>query len=120
MDLLKKKELRQKRIWRIRKKVKGTESRPRLCVHFSNQHIYVQAIDDEAGKTLVSVSTLNKEVRAKKIANNIEGATNLGQIFGTKAIEAGISNVVFDRNGRLYHGTVKAFADSARKAGLKF
>ena len=120
MDLLKKKQLRQKRIWRIRKKVKGTETHPRLCVHFSNQHIYAQVIDDDAGKTMVSLSTLNKEVRADKLSSNSDSAKKLGQLFGKKAKESGITRVVFDRNGRLFHGAVKAFAEAAREVGLKF
>ena len=120
MDLLKKKQLRQKRIWRIRKKVKGTESSPRLCVHFSNQHIYAQVINDDVGTTVVSLSTLNKDVRTDKLSSNLESAKKLGHLFGKKAKEAGVARVVFDRNGRLYHGAIKAFADATRKEGLEF
>lgn len=120
MNLIKKNILRQKRVWRIRKKVQGTAERPRVCVHFSNKHIYAQAIDDVAGKTLVSLSTLSKELREENLSANIAGATRLGELFGAKAKEAGIASVVFDRNGRRYHGTVKAFAEATRKAELQF
>jgi len=120
MELKQKIKLRQKRIWRIRKKVVGTVARPRLCVHFSNKHIYAQAIDDKSGKTLVSLTTLSKDVQSEKLASNISSATRLGKLFGEKSTAAGLSDVVFDRNGRLYHGCVKAFADAAREAGLKF
>src|SRR5690606_38965607 len=109
MHLEKKLQLRQKRIWRIRKKITGTAERPRLCVTFTNQHIYVQAIDDEAGKTLSSVSSLAKDLRDEKIRPNMDGAVKLGKIFAEKAKTAGVSSVVFDRHGRPYHGRVKAF-----------
>jgi len=115
-----KQTLRQKRIWRIRKKVSGTAERPRLCVSFSNKHIYVQAIDDTTGKTLVSVSSLNKDVRDEKFKANKESATELAKRFAEKAKAAGIESVVFDRHGRPYHGRVKVFAEAAREAGLKF
>lgn len=120
MKVNKKQQIEQKRIWRIRKKIKGTQNRPRLCVHFSNKHIYAQAIDDEAGRTLLSLSTLSKEIQEKKITNNVAGAKEIGKIFGEKAKEKGINVVVFDRNGRLYHGAVKAFAEASREAELKF
>lgn len=120
MNLERKKMLRQKRVWRIRKKIAGTAERPRLCVTFSNHHIYAQAIDDTAGRTLVSVSTLDKALRDEKLAANVAGATKLGQLLGEKAKEAGIESVVFDRHGRRYHGRVKQFADAARAAGIKF
>jgi large subunit ribosomal protein L18 len=120
MNLERKKMLRQKRIWRIRKKVTGTTARPRLCVTFSNQHVYAQAIDDEQGRTLVAVSSLSKEVREEKLGANRAGAASLGKLIGEKAKAAGIEAVVFDRHGRRYHGRVKEFADAARAAGLKF
>ena len=120
MNLLKKEQLRQKRIWRIRKKIKGTVSSPRLCVHFSNHHIYAQEINDDVGKTVVSLSTLNKDIRKDNLSINVESARNLGHLFGKKAKDAGIKRVVFDRNGRLYHGAVKAFADATREEGLVF
>lgn len=120
MKLERKKMLRQKRVWRIRKKVKGTDECPRLCVHFSNKHITIQAIDDDAEKTLLSLSTLTKDLKDKGLTANVQSAKELGRLFGEKAKEAGMSRVVFDRNGRLYHGAVKAFADASREAGLKF
>jgi large subunit ribosomal protein L18 len=120
MNLIKKRILRQKRVWRIRKKIQGTAERPRICAHFSNKHIYAQAIDDVAGKTLVNLSTLSKELRDENLTANTAGATRLGELFGAKVKEAGYSEVVFDRNGRRYHGTVKAFAEAVRKAELKF
>ncbi len=120
MDLIKKRQLRQRRVWRIRKKIRGTSERPRLCVHFSNKHIYAQAIDDTNGRTLIYLSTLGKELRDEKLKSNRTGAVRLGEVFGQKAKDAGISSVVFDRNGRIYHGSIKDFADATRKAGLQF
>jgi large subunit ribosomal protein L18 len=120
MKLDQKRNLRQKRVWRIRKKVRGTAERPRLCVHFSNKHINAQAIDDVTGKTVFSLTTMSKEIKDEKLTANRAGAEKLGELFGTKAKEAGIKAVVFDRNGRPYHGTVKTFAEAARKAGLEF
>lgn len=117
---IKKAELRQKRIWRTRKKVTGTAARPRLCVHFSGKHIYAQAINDELGHTLVFVSTVEKELKSQKLAANKAGAATLAKAFADKAKAAGITSVVFDRNGRRFHGTVKAFADAAREAGIAF
>lgn len=116
----KKLQLRQKRIWRVRRKISGTAERPRLCVSFTNKHIYAQAIDDEAGRTLLYVSTLGKELREQKLAANKAGAEALGKTFGERAKAAGMVKVVFDRHGRRYHGTVKTFADAARAAGLEF
>jgi len=118
MKIQKKTDLAQKRRWRIRKKVIGTAERPRLSVHFSNKNIYAQAIDDSNGHTLVFVSTLAKE--QKDQSANLAGSEALGKAFGTKAKDAGITKVVFDRNGRQYHGCVKTFADAAREAGLEF
>jgi len=120
MNITKKRELEQKRRWRIRRKVAGTTERPRLTVHFSNKHIYAQCINDENGTTLVSLSTLDASLRSEKNAANVEGATSLAKAFSQKVIDADISKVVFDRNGRRYHGCVKAFADAAREAGLDF
>lgn len=120
MKIQKKRELEQKRRWRIRKKVVGTAERPRLSVHFSNKHIYAQAINDDEGKTLVFASTIAKELRAQNLKANIDGASILGKSFGEKAKESGIGKVVFDRNGRKYHGCVKTFAEAAREAGLDF
>lgn len=120
MKLEHKQLLKQKRRWRIRKKVVGTPARPRLCVHFSQQHIYAQCIDDSAGKTLVYVSTLAKDLREQGVRPNVEGAKKLGVMVAEKAKAAGIEAVVFDRAGRLYHGCVKAFAEAAREGGLQF
>ena len=102
---------RIKRHRRIRNKISGTAQQPRLAVFRSNKHMYAQIIDDTVGKTLVSASTLQKDVKA---------AAYLGTVIGKKAVEAGIESVVFDRGGYIYHGKVKALADAAREAGLKF
>ncbi len=120
MKIEHKNKLLQKRRWRIRKKVSGTSERPRLSVCFTNKHIYAQCIDDTEGKTLVFLSSLNGDLKAKKISANIEGAKAFGEAFADKAKAAGIAKVVFDRNGRLYHGSVKTFADTVRSAGLEF
>lgn len=112
--------LQQKRRWRIRKKVSGTAERPRLAVHFSGKHLYAQCIDDEASATLVFLSTLDKGLRDENVKNNQEGVRKVAQALAEKAKAAGISRVVFDRSGRLYHGRVKLFADTAREAGLEF
>ena len=120
MKTVYKAQLLQKRKWRIRKKVTGTAVRPRLSVKFSGKHIYAQAIDDAAGKTLVFLSTLDAEVKKSKVKGNVSGAKSLGVAFAAKAKAAGITSVVFDRNGRLYHGRVKTFADAAREGGLQF
>lgn len=112
--------LRQKRVWRIRKKVSGTAERPRLCVSFTNKHIYAQAINDEAGHTLLTLSTLGKDLRSENMGANRESAIALGKAFAEKAKAAGIETVVFDRHGRPYHGRVKAFADTVREGGIHF
>ncbi len=112
--------LLQKRKWRIRKKVTGTAARPRLSVKFSGKHIYAQAVNDEAGATLVFLSTLDPEVRKTKLKGNLAGAKSLGTAFAAKATAAGHAAVVFDRNGRPYHGRVRAFAEAARAGGLLF
>ena len=111
----KKVERRIKIKYRIRKNVKGTAERPRLSVFRSNKQIYAQIINDLTGNTLVSASSLGMEAMPKK-----EQAAKVGELLGKKAVEAGISQVVFDRNGYLYHGRVKSLADAARKGGLKF
>ena len=112
--------LLQKRRWRIRKKVAGTAVRPRLSVRFSAKNIYAQAINDDAGSTLVFLSSLDADLRKQKLKANIAGAKVLGSAFAQKAKAAGITSVVFDRSGARYHGKVKVFADSAREAGLVF
>jgi len=104
---------------RIRKSVVGTTERPRMTVFRSNKQISVQLIDDVNDKTLVSASSLLKEVAADK-SNKIDQAAKVGKIIAERALSAGITNVVFDRNGYLYHGRVKQLADAAREAGLKF
>jgi large subunit ribosomal protein L18 len=108
-------ERRIKIKYRVRSKISGTAERPRMSVFRSNKQIYVQIIDDEAAKTLVSASSLGLEKMAKK-----EQAAKVGELVAKKAIEAGITSVVFDRNGYLYHGRVKEVAEAARNAGLKF
>ena len=113
-------QLLQKRKWRIRKKVNGTAARPRLTVKFSAKHIYAQAVDDENGQTLAYLSSLDAELRKQKLAANVASAEILGKAFAEKATAAGISDVVFDRNGARYHGKVKTLADAAREGGLKF
>ena len=120
MNTILKANLLQKRKWRIRKKVTGTAARPRLSVKFSTKHIYAQAVNDEAGATLVFLSSLDADLRKQKLAANLAGAKALGAAFAAKAKAAGITSVVFDRNGARYHGKVKVFADSAREAGLQF
>ena len=112
--------LLQKRRWRIRKKVKGTAARPRLAVRFTSKHVYAQAIDDDAGTTLVFLGSLDAELRKQKLKANIASAKALGAAFAAKAKAAGVSAVVFDRSGAPYHGKVKVFADAAREGGLQF
>ena len=118
MSMINRKGIRRRIHDRIRRKVSGTAERPRLAVHYSNQHIYVQVIDDAAGKTLASASTLDKSF--EKASSNIESAQKVGQLIAERAKGSNISAVVFDRGGHLYHGKVKALADAAREAGLQF
>ncbi len=120
MNLEKKRQLLQRRRWRIYKKVKGTAERPRLAVYFSHRHICAQCIDDRRGATLVYLSTLSKDLKDKSFKPNVAGATEFGKIFGEKAKKAGIGKVVFDRGLRHYHGVIKAFADAARGTDLDF
>ncbi len=113
--------MRQSRQKRVRKKVFGTAERPRLNVYRSLNNMYAQIIDDVSGKTLVSASTLDKDIKASLSATgNKEAAKAVGEAVAKRAIEKGIENVVFDRAGYLYHGRVKELADGARNAGLKF
>ncbi|MGQ9473296.1 MAG: 50S ribosomal protein L18 [Candidatus Caldatribacteriaceae bacterium] len=114
-----KRALRERRHRRIRKKVKGTIDRPRLCVFRSLKHIYAQLIDDGEGRTLVSASSLSPEIKALK-GTKTEIAKAVGTLLGKKAQEKGIRTVVFDRGGYKYHGRVRALADGAREAGLLF
>ena len=114
-------EARIRKHERIRKTLSGTAGRPRLCIFRSLNNLNAQLIDDLEGKTIISLSTLDKEFKkASPKGGNIKGASALGESLAKKALEKGITNVVFDRGGYLYHGRIKAFADSARKAGLKF
>jgi large subunit ribosomal protein L18 len=112
-------ETRQKRHLRIRQNVKGTSSAPRLNVYRSNANIFAQIIDDVAGVTLVSASSIDKELKLEN-GSNIAAATKVGELIAKRALEKNIDVVVFDRGGFLYHGRVKALADAARAAGLKF
>ena len=102
---------------RIRKKVQGTQERPRLAVYRSLNHIYAQVIDDTNGKTLVAASTTEKDMRGTT-GGNIEAAQKVGRAIAERALSAGVSNVVFDRGGYVYHGRVKALLDATREAGL--
>ena len=105
---------------RIRRKVSGTPERLRLSVCFTGQHIYAQIIDDTTGKTIVGVSTTEKELNGEKLAPNVAGAVRVGALLAERASAKKIEAVVFDRGGFRYHGKVKALADAAREAGLKF
>ncbi len=118
MSLYIRKQARAKVRRRIRKKISGTAERPRLAVHFSNQNVYAQLIDDISGQTLAAASTLDKGVGAK--GANAESAAKVGEAVAKKAKDAKIDTVVFDRGGYQYHGKVKALADAAREAGLNF
>jgi len=120
MNTIHKAQLLQKRRWRIRKKVAGTAIRPRLSVKFSSKNIYAQAVNDDAGTTIVFLSSLDPELRKQKLKANSAGAKVLGTAFAQKAKAAGLATVVFDRNGARYHGKVKVFADAAREGGLVF
>ena len=114
-------EIREKKHRRLRNHLNGTATTPRLAVFRSNKHMYAQIIDDTVGKTLVSASTLQKDVKAQlENTDDVAAAAYLGTVIGKKAVEAGIEEVVFDRGGYIYHGKVKALADAAREAGLKF
>ena len=114
-------EIREKKHYRNRNRFLGTASRPRLAVFRSNNHMYAQIIDDTVGNTLVSASTLEKSVASEiEKTNDVAAAAYLGTVIGKRALEKGIDTVVFDRGGFLYQGKIKALADSAREAGLKF
>ncbi|MBD3180707.1 50S ribosomal protein L18 [Candidatus Poribacteria bacterium] len=116
-----KKTARIKRHRRVKKKLSGTSERPRLCIYKSIKHIYAQVINDENGTTLVTRSTLSPDVQGElSDGNNIETAKIVGKAIGKAALDKGIEAVVFDRSGYRYHGKVKALADAAREAGLRF
>ncbi len=112
---------RLKRKKRIRRKLEGTEARPRLTVFRSDKHIYAQIINDETGATLVSASTLSPEYKEMEaIKGKVSAAKRVGELVASKALEKGIAKVVFDRNGFIYHGRIQALADAARQKGLDF
>ena len=113
--------IRIKKHLRVRNRFSGTAERPRLAVFRSNNHMYAQIIDDTVGNTLVSASTLQKDVKANlEKTNNVDAAAYLGKVIAEKALEKGIKDVVFDRGGVIYQGKVQALADAAREAGLNF
>ena len=112
------KATRERRHLRVRRKISGTAECPRLCVYRSNTNLYAQIIDDVAGNTIVSCSTLDKDVKTKHA--NKEAAKEVGALVAKKAIEKNIKTVVFDRGGYIYHGVVKELAEAAREAGLEF
>ena len=115
------KAVRLKKHWRMRNTLKGTSEKPRLAVFRSNSHMYAQIIDDTVGKTLAAASTNEKEAKgALEQTDTVEAAAFVGKLIGQRAVEKGISEVVFDRGGFLYTGKVKALADAAREAGLQF
>ena len=116
MSTINRKAIRSRVHRRIRKKLAGTPERPRLAVNFSNQHVYAQVIDDTRGVTLCAACTKNLDLKKA----NVESATRVGTLIAERSLAAGITEVVFDRGGFLYHGKVKALADAAREAGLKF
>lgn len=114
-------EVRVKKHKRLRNRFSGTAERPRLVVFRSNNHMYAQIIDDTVGHTLVAASTLEKDVKAElEKTNNVDAAAYLGKVIAKKALDKGITNVVFDRGGFIYQGKIKALADAAREAGLEF
>ena len=114
-------EVRENKHRRIRSRLSGTPDKPRLAVFRSNNHMYVQVIDDEAGNTIVSASTVQEDVKkGLDKTNNVEAAKKLGEVIAKKALDNGIKTVVFDRGGYIYQGKVKALAEAAREAGLEF
>ena len=116
-----KEDIRRRLHQRIRKKLRGTPGRPRLAVFRSQGHIYAQVVDDDAGRTLAAASSLDKDVRGKaKRGAGVAAAKEVGALIAGRAKDKGIADVVFDRGGFQYHGRIKALADAAREAGLKF
>ena len=114
-------EVRRKKHLKLRNRMSGTAQKPRLAVFRSDSHMYAQIIDDVAGHTLVSASTVEKELKSKlEKTNNIDAASLVGEVVAKRAIDKGIKEVVYDRGGFIYHGKVKALADAAREAGLEF
>ncbi|MFO8009749.1 MAG: 50S ribosomal protein L18 [Dehalococcoidia bacterium] len=118
-NIAQKRNRRKARHERVRSRVSGTETKPRLCVFRSLKHIYAQLIDDVSRRTIISVSSLNPEVKGRKISKS-EEAKLIGEVLGKKALDQGISELVFDRGGYKYHGRVKALAEGCREKGLKF
>lgn len=116
---LDKNAVRKKRHARVRAKLSGTSTRPRLNVFRSNKHIYAQIIDDMNGVTLASASTLDKDFNLES-SSNVEAAQKVGELVAKRAVEKGITDVIFDRGGYLYHGRIQALADAARENGLQF
>ena len=113
--------VRKEKHRRMRRHIIGTPERPRLAVFRSNNHMYAQIIDDSEGKTLLSASTLQKDVKAElEKTNDVAAAAHLGKVIAKRALEAGITEVVYDRGGYIYKGKVKALAEAAREAGLQF
>ena len=116
-----KNKIRKRKHVRVRKKISGTADCPRLCVYRSNSHIYAQIIDDVAGTTLVSASSLDKEIKGEvSNGSNVQAASAVGKLVAERAAAKDIKDVVFDRGGYLYHGRVQALAEAAREAGLNF
>ena len=114
-------EVRENKHRKLRNRFSGTAERPRLAVFRSNNHMYAQIIDDTVGKTLVSASTLDKDVKAEcEKTNNVDAAAYLGTVIAKRALEKNITTVVFDRGGFIYQGKIQALADAAREAGLEF
>jgi large subunit ribosomal protein L18 len=113
-------ESRHRRHYRVRKKINGTPERPRLAVFRSSRHLVLQVIDDVAGRTVAAASTVEPDVRAAGATGTVDAATRVGTLVGERARAAGVTKVVFDRGGFLFHGRVKAAADAAREAGLEF
>jgi large subunit ribosomal protein L18 len=111
-------DARRRRHYRVRRRIHGTATRPRLAVYRSNRYVYVQIIDDEVGRTLASASSQEPGLRDRKLT--VETAAEVGKLIGSRAKDAGIKSVLFDRGGFLYHGRIKALADAAREEGLEF
>lgn len=115
-----KSDIRRKKHARLRNRISGTAERPRLSVFRSNKHMYAQIIDDTVGNTLCAASTLDKDAKELEYTDNIEAAKFVGKSIAEKALAKGITKVVYDRGGFIYHGKIKALADAAREAGLEF
>jgi len=114
-------EIRLRKHVRVRKKITGTPARPRLCVFRSNSNVYAQIIDDSTGSTLVSATTLEKDIKTDlPFGGNVSGAAAVGKLIAKRAVDKGITEVVFDRGGYIFHGRVAALAEAAREAGLTF